>query len=324
MLDIRRLETLLEVARTGSFAGAAESLRYTPSAVSQQMGTLERATKVLLFERGGRGVQLTQAGRALHDHARVIVARLTEAEAEMEAIGGLADTRLRFGSFSSATGAFAGEAFRIFAERYPEAEVCLTDGEPFETLAQLSENTLDLAVIFELDEWPVRVDYRGISASPELRVEYSPLFDDPYLLVLPADHPLAVEKTIMLEQLGDEPILVCPPWQLDFEKVCREVGFEPNLDSSCRGTGFEALQSLVFARRGLTLMPQLALGWLRQGLTARPLERAPVRHVRTAAPARAYRSSACAAMLEILVALAEGARPSGQPVSAASLSLERQ
>lgn len=318
MLDIRRLETLLAVARTGSFASAAESLLYTPSAVSQQMATLERATRVILFERRARGVELTPAGRALHEHAQAVIARLTEAEAEMDAIGGLADTRLRFGSFSSATGAFAGEAFRIFAERYPDADVCLTDGEPFEILAELSENILDLAVIFELDEWPVRVDYRGISASPERKVEFSPLFDDPYLLVLPSDHPLATEETITFEQLGNEPILVCHPWQRDFEKVCREAGFEPKLDPSCRGTGFEALQSLVLARRGLTLMPRLALGWLRDGLTARPLERAPVRRVQTAAPARAYRSSACVAMLEILVDLAEVRSSSGQPVGTTS------
>ncbi len=130
MLDVRRLETLLEVARTGSFAAAAESLSFTPSAVSQQMCALERATKVVLFSRAARGVTLTEAGRSLRLHAEAVTRRLAEAEAELEVIRGVSDARLRFGSFSSATGAFAAEAYRIFRERCPEAEVCFSDGAP--------------------------------------------------------------------------------------------------------------------------------------------------------------------------------------------------
>lgn len=311
MFDVRRLETLLEVARTGSFAGAAEALHFTPSAVSQQMSALERSTRVLLFERSARGVELTRAGVALRDHAEAVVARLAEAEVELEAIGGVAEGRLRFGSFSSATGAFAGRAFRIFAERFPEADICFVDGEPFETLKAIGDNELDLAVIFELDEWPARIDYRGLSATAELPVDSVPLFDDPYLLVLPEDHPLAANGSLTLEETEGERILVAPPWHRDLEKAYGAAGLEPKLDFSCRGTGFEALQSFVSAGNGLTLMPSLALGWLRLGLTARHLEGAPVRHVKTAAPARGHRSSGTLAMIEILVSLTEGLAISG-------------
>jgi len=301
--DVRRLKTLLEVARTGSFAGAAEALHFTPSAVSQQMSALERTTQVLLFERSARGVKLTQAGLALRDHAEAVVARLAEAEVELDAIGGLTDNRLRFGSFSSATGAFAGKAFRIFAEHRPEADIRFIDGEPFETLAAIGNNELDLAVIFELDEWPARVDYRGLSATSDFPVESVPLFDDPYLLVLREDHPLAEREMITLEETCAESLLVAAPWHRDLEHACRAAGVEPKLDFSCRGTGFEAMQSLVSAGLGLTLMPRLALGWLRDDLTARHLEGAPVRRVKTVAAANGHRSSAAQAMVEILVSL---------------------
>lgn len=305
MFDVRRLETLLEVARAGSFAGAAEALHFTPSAVSQQMSALERATGLLLFERSARGVELTPAGVALRGHAEAVVARLTEAEVELEAIGGVTENRLRFGSFSSATGTFAGRALRSFAKRYPEVEISFIDGEPFETLEAIGDNELDLAVIFELDEWPARLDYRGVSATADFPVESVPLFDDPFLLVLREDHPLAASEMITFEETGDEPILVAPPWHRDLEKACNVTGLQPKLDFSCRGTGFEALQSLVSAGHGLTLMPRLALGWLRDDLTARRLEMAPVRHVRAAAPARGHRSPVVQAMIEILVSMTE-------------------
>ena len=305
MLDVRRLETLLEVARTGRFAAAAESLSLTPSAVSQQMCALERATQVVLFSRAARGVTLTEAGQSLRLHAEAVTARLAEAEAELQIIGGLTDARLRFGSFTSATSAFAAEAYRIFVERYPEAEVCFSDGEPYETLASLSENKLDLAVVFELDDWPYTMDYRGMNTCREPQFECAPLFDDPYLLVAPADHPFAREETVALAQLTGERILVSTPWERTFRRICAEADVEPEFDLSCQGTGFEALQSLVAVGHGLTFMPRLSLGWLRETLVARPVERAPVRHVKTAVRAAAYRSSANQAMVEILTRLTE-------------------
>ncbi len=306
MLDVRRLEMLLEVARTGSFAAAAESMSFTPSAVSQQMCALERATRVVLFERGARGVKLTEAGRSLCLHAEAVTRRLAEAEADLELIGGLSDARLRFGSFSSATGAFAAEAYRIFRERYPEADLCFSDREPYENLALLSELKLDLAVVFELDDWPNTMDYRGINTSRDPRFHCVQLFDDPYLLVLPADHPLAGQETIALAQLTGERVLVSSPWERTLRRICAEADVEPEFDCSCQGTGFEALQALVSIGHGLTFMPRLSLGWLREALVARPVEQAPVRHVKTAVRAAANRSSASEAMLEILTGVTEG------------------
>jgi len=306
ILDVRRLEMLLAVARTGSFTGAADSLSFTRSAVSQQMSALERATKVRLFERTARGVALTEAGRSLCQHAEAVLARLAEAEAELEAMGGLGDSRLRFGSFSSATGVFAAEAFRIFAERYPAFALSYSDGEPYETLEQLSSNELDLTVIFELDGWPPGTDYRGTAVGLEQPLELIPLFDDPYLLVLPASHRLAGEESIRIDQLAGERVLLTPPWQSSLENSWGDASLRVELDSSCRATGFEALQALVSVERGLTLMPRLALGWLCDDLVARPVEGAPVRHVKIAHLARSHRSSATRAMVEILVALTEG------------------
>ena len=305
MLDVRRLEMLLEVARTGSFAAAAESMSFTPSAVSQQMCALERATKVVLFSRGARGVTLTAAGRSLRIHAEAVTRRLAEAEAELEAIRGVSDARLRFGSFSSATGAFAAEAYRIFREHNPEAEVCFSDGEPYENLALLSENKLDLAVVFELDDWPYTMNYRGVNVCREPQFECVPLFDDPYMLVLPVGHPLARQDTVALAQLTGERVLVSTPWERGLRRICAEAGVEPEFDRSCQGTGFEALQSLVSIGHGLTFMPALSMGWLREALVARPVERAPVRHV-NAVRAAACRSSASQTMLEILARLTEG------------------
>src|SRR5919106_284355 len=76
MLDVRRLRVLCEVARRGSIVSAAESLSFTPSAVSQQLAKLEREAGVALLDRGPRSIRLTEAGWALVGHAEAILERL--------------------------------------------------------------------------------------------------------------------------------------------------------------------------------------------------------------------------------------------------------
>src|SRR3954464_10229065 len=89
MLDVRRMRVLREVARRGSFSAAAEALSFTQSAVSQQIAALEREAGAVLVQRGARGVRLTEAGEAVVRHTDAILARLEEAESELEAIAGL-------------------------------------------------------------------------------------------------------------------------------------------------------------------------------------------------------------------------------------------
>ena len=95
MLDVRRLRVLREVAARGSFSAAAEALNFTQSAVSQQIAALEREAGTQLVQRNARGVRLTDAGEALVRHTEVILARLADAEAELEAITGLRGGRVR-------------------------------------------------------------------------------------------------------------------------------------------------------------------------------------------------------------------------------------
>src|ERR687884_1286241 len=129
MLDVKRLRVLREVANRGSFSGAAESLSYTQSAVSQQIAALERECATKLLERGPRGVRLTDAGRALVEHADVILARIEDAEQELAAIAGLRGGRLRIATFQSAGTTLVPRALGEFHRRHPEVELTVTQEE---------------------------------------------------------------------------------------------------------------------------------------------------------------------------------------------------
>ena len=82
-LDIRRLRVLREVALRGTIAAAADSLGFTPSAISQQLTALERESGSVLLERTGRGVRLTDAGQVLVDHTEPVLVALEEAKAAL-------------------------------------------------------------------------------------------------------------------------------------------------------------------------------------------------------------------------------------------------
>ena len=162
MLDVRRMRVLREVALRGSFSAAAEALSFTQSAVSQQIAALEREAGAVLVERSARGVRLTDAGEAVVRHAEGILARLAEAEAELEAIAGLRGGRLRMAAFESAAATVMPVAIAEFTQQYPAVELSMTLIEPEASLAALRAGDIDLAITFGAGK-PVDRDGEGVT-----------------------------------------------------------------------------------------------------------------------------------------------------------------
>src|SRR5919201_4441539 len=155
MLDVKRMKVLREVAAERSFSAAAQKLGYTQSAVSQQIAALERESGTVLIERNPRGIRLTDAGEALVRHADGILARLAEAEAELEAIAGLRGGRLRLGSFPTAGATLMPKAIAVFSRKHPGVELSLAEAEPDESLPRLKAGELDLILV---DDSPLADD----------------------------------------------------------------------------------------------------------------------------------------------------------------------
>src|SRR5205085_1981175 len=222
MLDVRRMRVLREVAARGSFSAAAEALSFTQSAVSQQIAALERESGSKLVERGPRGIRLTDAGRALVDHADAILARLDEAEDELAAIAGLKGGRLRLAAFQSAGATLVPRALSEFHRRHPDVELNVAHKEQDEALEALRDGEIDIAIVMDFDHPPL------LGADLEL----THLLRDEYHVILREDHPLAASERIKIEQLADEPWIVpCrrSGCREGIERICRRGGFDPRL-----------------------------------------------------------------------------------------------
>jgi DNA-binding transcriptional LysR family regulator len=296
MLDVKRLRVLREVSARGSFSAAADALAYTQSAVSQQIAVLEREADTVLVERNARGVRLTEAGRALVGHADVILARLADAEAELDAIAGVRGGRLRMVSFPTAGATIAPRAIGLFRERYPGVEVTLAPREPDEGLECLKAGECDIALTVEA----------GFEPIADKAIERHHLLDDPMYVCVPADHPAAKKRRLKLRDLADEAWIMgvtrtCPDG-LILQRACQGAGFEPRL--AFQSDDYVAIQGFVAAGVGVCFIPDLALVAVRDDVVIRRLEgRAPVRHVLAATLAGGFVSPAAEAMLDILVAV---------------------
>ena len=311
MLDVRRLRVLREVAARGSFSSAADALAYTQSAVSQQIAALEREAGTTLVERGARGVRLTEAGRALVGHADAILARLADAEAELEAIAGLRAGRLRLASFPTASATIAPRAIARFRARHPAVELSLEPAEPDEGLARLRSGDVDIALVIEAPGCTIED-----GATERIR-----LLDDPMYVCLPAGHRHATKARLRLTDLADEPWILgstsaCPDTAI-LLRACQAAGFEPRI--AFHSDDYLAIQGFVAAGVGVALMPDLALVTVRDDVVVRSLAgRAPVRRIEAATLAEGYRSPAAAAMLELLVEVGAEFEGAGATLALAS------
>jgi DNA-binding transcriptional LysR family regulator len=292
MLNVGRLRVLTEVARRGSFSGAADALSYTQSAVSQQVATLEAETGMTLLERHARGVRLTAAGAALVEHAEGILARLEAAEAELSAIAGLRAGRLRMASFPTAGATLMPLAIATFRSQYPDIELTLAEGEPEEIEPRLRAGEFDLALLFEFDEPEAGIDSLT-------RIE---LLQDPLYLALAPEHALAGKSGLRLQDLRGEAWVQTSrssPCARHVVRSCHAAGFEPNV--AFESDDYQTVQGLVAAGVGVALIPELALSVVRDDIAIRSLSPSPpVRQVIAAAPTDARLSPATPAMLEIL------------------------
>ena len=294
MLDVRRLRVLSEVAARGSFSAAADALTLTQSAVSQHITALEREVGLPLIERGTRPVELTEAGYALTRHATGIFARLDGAEQELGEIAGRRHGRLRFGTFPTALATLVPPAFAAFRRDHPEVTLTVVDDHLQRLIPRLEAGELDLALIY---------DHEAIPDIGARDLERIPLLDDVFQAVLPAGHRLARRRrTLELSELSGEPWIGGAPtsaWYRIAIDACRRAGFTPQADFA--SDDHIAVQALVAAGLGVSVIPGLAVVHPLPGLAVRKLSSgAPRRHISAARPRDAYHGAAVVAMIDSL------------------------
>lgn len=238
---------LREVARCGSFSGAADSLGYTQPAISRHVALLERETGATLLERRPTGVRLTDAGELLVRHADAILARLRDAEEDLDDLLGLRAGRLRMSTITSAAPTIVPLAVMEFRRRLPDVELSVSMVEPPGILPMMRAGDVDLALCN--DEHSLEL--------PE--VDGVLLFQEPMRIALPRGHRLAGRSRVRLGELAEERWMLgthdaCPDADR-FVRACHAEGFDPRI--AFYNDDYTAVLGFVAAGVGVAPVPEM-------------------------------------------------------------------
>ena len=262
-LDLRHLQALDAVVRTGTFGRAAAQLGYTQSAVSQQVAALERLVGEPVFDRPGgpRPPVLTPVGRVLLDEARDLLSRAERAVTAVRRFQDGEAGRLAVGSFESVSTAVVPDVLAVLRAERPGLEVALVEEDEDDVLVR---RVLD----GELD-----VTFLSVEPSPPL-VGHD-LFADPMVVVArPGD-------------VGDGPVpssvLQAAPLITGIGSSCRRVvddallaaGVRPEFALTTRDNS--AVAAMVRAGMGLGVLPRLCVDPEDPRTVVRPID-SPVAH----------------------------------------------
>jgi len=191
-LTIRQLQVFEATARLLSFRKAADELHLSQPAVSMQIKQLEENVGLPLFERLGKRIYLTEAGREIYHYSRSIGQMLSEAGEVIDGLKGAHQGRLTI-SVASTANYFIPTLLGTFHERFPGVTVSLDVTNRETLLEQLTENEVDLVVMGQPPK--------------DMNLEAGTFMENPLVIIAPPEHPLATQKNIPFTRLEDEVFL---------------------------------------------------------------------------------------------------------------------
>lgn len=302
MLEPHRLRIFRAVVASGSVQAAADNLGMTPSAVSQHLSALARETGLTLFERSGRGIVPTEAAIRLASESDEVMSQWARLESVVTDLRDGRSGRLAIGYFASAGATWMPALAARLRQEFPDLVLELV-------LTEVDQRGVprDIELVIDPPETPVPAGYRRTDLSI-----------DPFVAILPADHPLAGRESLPLAELRSE------TWvSSDFPRsvghrlvvaACAAAGFRPRFAVQAQDH-FTAI-SFVAAGLGISVLPGLAAAIVPDIVRRVPLEQpAPVRHLAALRRDLGSRHPAADRAIEILKELIADAGTALPPLS---------
>lgn len=262
-MELRHLRYFIAVAEEEHITRAAERLGIQQPPLSQQIKAIERELDVQLFLRKARGVELTDAGRALLDDARAIIAHLDRATQTTRRTARGEQGRICVGIAPTAPfHPVVPRAIRAFREAFPLVSVTLEEALSDEVFERMRTDRMDVAFI-----------RTSVADADDFVI--SPLLEEAMLAALPSGHALAQgDGALSLKRLGGETfILYGPPGTGIYDRTvaaCRAAGFSPRVGQ--QAPRITSTLGLVAAGLGISLVPACMQRMNMDGVTYRRLK----------------------------------------------------
>lgn len=244
-MEISELQAFIRVSESGSFSVASEQLFLTQPAVSKRIASLESSLETKLFDRVGRQVLLTEAGKRLLPKAKQILTDVSDAKHYIT----LGEKEVS-GELKMATSHHIGlhrlpPILQSYQQRFEDVEISIDFNQSEEAYQQVAKGETELAVI-------------TLASVQDELIESIPIWPDPLVCVSSVNHPLAALNTVSLQQLAELPCVLPNKNTFTREMVDLALGkdeLRPNVRMSTNN--FETLTMLVSIDWGWSLIPSV-------------------------------------------------------------------
>lgn len=261
MVQPQQLRVLIAVRDHGSLTAAAAALDHQVPTISHHLRALEAHLQVPLVESGRRGTTLTEMGEAVAAEGESILARIAQVEREVAARRDAGVTTLRIGTFASIGARLLPAAIREL-QRDMELRVEVVEAEPLEVAAMLRDQRVHAGVVYDS-----AVDPALVASDLHTRL----LVEEPYLVMVAADDPLADDEAIDLSRHPDLPWIGTRSGSEAPDRVLRSVhrrlGVQPSV--LMRTDDLNMVHGLVAGGLGHTLTTPVSMD-PRFAVVARP------------------------------------------------------
>lgn len=258
-MELRHLRYFIAVAETGSLTIAAERRLHTSQpSLSRQIRDLEDQVGAELFSRSARGVELTAAGKAFLDHAKLV---LTQVDAAIEAARRAAQPakqRFALGFLTGQEMQWLPKAMSILREELPTVDVTVSSDYSPDLAEGLARGKLDLAFL---------------RSEPGFDLAYHAVSREPLVVLMPSDHPLALRESVRAQDLIGEKFIAmgnkAKVLRAAIDDYLQREGVSIVPDQNVDNPAM--VMSLVASTRGVTLIPSYVENLMPWSVVSRPL-----------------------------------------------------
>jgi DNA-binding transcriptional LysR family regulator len=259
-MQIESLKVFCDLVEMESFTKAAQSNNITQSAVSQQIGALERAFKSLLIERSKKRFRLTREGQALYEYGKQITQTYDSLNSKMQELKDIISGTIRVATIYSIGLHDLPPYIKRFTQHYPTVKIQVEYRRANQVYEDVLSNVVDLGLI----AYPAK----------DSKLEIIPLRKEPLVLICHPQHPFARQKTVKLKSLAQEKVIGFEPdipTRKALDKIMKEHGVE--VKHVMEFDNVETVKRAVEIDAGISIVP---LGTINQEISKQTLTAVPI------------------------------------------------
>jgi len=244
-MDINNLQAFIEVAEKKSFSKSAETLKLTQPAVSKRIAALEAELSSRLFDRVGRSVHLTEAGKVLLPSALKISSEVSRIEDDIGNLNKVVTGRLSLGSCEHVNADLLAPVLKSFKDSYPGVEIKLQFVTSDKAVEYIENGRLDMSLC-SMGESPNRDSHS--------RLRSLEVWRDEMCIVCEAHHPMAAQQNITVQELAEYPAIL-PSQNTALRRSIDKAMLRHHVEAliCLEAADFQAIRNSMFRILGCTI-----------------------------------------------------------------------